>query len=309
MSTAAALAAALRRSPPPPPAHAPHVAVTSLLMAGIDPRPVDVGGALVALDTVATRLYAVGDARAVFPDVYGIVTRRVAEVIDAGTLFVEPGWIARLAGRFAERYFDALVPSLTGAAVPSDAWRVAFAAGRAGPRVPVRDALLGINAHINFDLAQGLADNIREAGHAHDPRMLARYRHDHDAVNDILRAATPEVCALLLARHRCPVTWVATRSRRVHRALTAYALDAIAGWRSQVWADMLDLLHATDARARLAAMNRRSGRLARTLAASNPAWVYRAGATTAPAAGATSIGEGAAWAASTRGASAWAFSG
>jgi hypothetical protein len=265
---------------PAPPSAAPvRRPPQSLLLVGIDTRPTEVDVALVSLDTIATRLRMAYDARAVFPEVYAVITRNVAAVIRAGGVFLEPAWIARLAGRFAERYFEALIPSLTGAPVASTAWRVAFDAGRADARVPVRDALLGINAHINYDLAQGIADNIRAAGHADDARMLARYRHDHDAVNTILRASAPAIYELLLTRYACPVTWVATRNRHLNAAVTHGALRVIGGWRSDVWADMLVLLRSPDTRAHgvgLRAMDRRSGRFARAFAASNPAWIRRA---------------------------------
>lgn len=272
------------RSPVParhtsPPARLVRQPPRSLLLVGIDTRPKEVDAALTSLDTIATRLRMAGDARAVFPEVYAVITRNVASVIRQGGVFLEPAWIARLAGRFAERYFEALTLSLTGSRVGSTAWRVAFDAGRAGARLPVRDALLGINAHINFDLAQGIADNIRAAGHVDDARMLARYRHDHDAVNTILRASAPEIYERLLDRYACPLTWLATRSRHVNAALTDGALRVLGGWRSDVWEDMLVLLRAPDAHAQrvgLRAMDRRSGRFARAFAASNPAWIRRA---------------------------------
>lgn len=250
----------------------------ALLMVGIDAHPVDVDGALVALDTIATRLRAVGDARAVFPEVYAVITRNVAAAVRLGGVFLEPAWIARLAGRFAERYFEALIPSFTEEEVGSDAWRVAFDAGAGGPSVPMRDAILGINAHINYDLAQGIADNIRAAGHADDAHMLARYRHDHDAVNTILRASADEVYDLLLTRYHCRLTWLATRSRHVNGWLTVGAMRVLGGWRADVWEDMLTLLHAPGARARatrLRRMNRWSGNLARAVAVTNPAWITR----------------------------------
>ncbi len=46
-------------------------------------RPQSVREALRALDTVADRLLTEGDARAAFPDIYGIITRRVAESVES----------------------------------------------------------------------------------------------------------------------------------------------------------------------------------------------------------------------------------
>jgi hypothetical protein len=245
----------------------------------VDTAPRDVGAALVALETVTARLRAVDDARAVFPDVYAVITRRVARALAEGGTFLEPAWIARLAGDFAERYFAALVPSIVGPAparapVPA-AWRVAFAAGAHGPRLPVRDALLGINAHVNHDLARGIAATLATAGHWTDDASLVRHKHDHDAIDGLLRAGLPEIEGLLLHRYGCRATWLATRARRADNAATEAALALVEGWRATVWGDALALVRgsAAERAARAARIDAHAARIARALAGSNPAWV------------------------------------
>ncbi len=85
-------------------------------LAGIPEHPVNADDALLALDTVAARLASRGDGRAAFPDIYGIITRKVAEEVKKNRgIFVEPLWISRLAGRFCERYLETLRWSLDGA--------------------------------------------------------------------------------------------------------------------------------------------------------------------------------------------------
>jgi hypothetical protein len=63
-------------------------------------------------------------------------------------------------------------------AVP-DPWRVAFGTAVAGDALVVQDAFLGINAHINYDLAL----TLRDVGI--DPHRSTK-RADHRAVNDVL---------------------------------------------------------------------------------------------------------------------------
>ncbi|MFN7143437.1 MAG: DUF5995 family protein, partial [Myxococcota bacterium] len=197
-----------RRTPTPRPPGAAH----ALLLLGVDRRPADAPAALAALEAVAERFHARGDARAVFPDVYAVVTRNITAAVADGRTFLEPAWLTRVAGDFAARYFDALVPALLGQVPTSRAWHVAFARARSGPPLPVRDAILGINAHINYDLARGLAASIRARGHARNAAMLARYAHDHAAINGVLRASVPEVVRVLVERHRCRVTRLVTAS-------------------------------------------------------------------------------------------------
>jgi hypothetical protein len=224
--------------------------MTSLLD-GIDLHPRDVEAALEGLDTVVRRLAARNDSRAVFPDVYGVITRNVAREVRKGSegLFLEPAWISRLAGRFAERYFETLAWSLTGQAQDCDAWALAYRAAEGGATIPLDDAALGISAHINFDLALGLWQTIEEVGDT-SPEQLARYKHDHDAVNALLAESLPEAVGRLVERYDCPVTpWLRGRALPLTREV---ALFGLARWRAHVWEDVLALVHAPGEAARQA---------------------------------------------------------
>jgi hypothetical protein len=234
---------------------------------GIDIRPSDIFSALSSLNLASLRLRRRRDARAIFPDVYAIITRRVAEEVNKGanSMFLEPAWIGRLAGLFAERYFESLTASLQGAVQPSTAWRLAYEYAAQGLTLPVHDALLGINAHINFDLAQGIYDNILAAGAQDDERLLARYHHDHDAVNRILEAAIPDCLELLASRYGCPLTRIILRSEHVLAACCRLTLAMLKLWRERVWSDVLALLAAKkecERGAVIARMNRESGFIA-----------------------------------------------
>lgn len=234
---------------------------------GINLNPSDVFSALPSLQQVSQRLRQKRDARAVFPDVYAVITRRVEEEINKGAdcMFLEPAWIARLAGLFAVRYFESLTAALQGATQPSHAWRLAYEYAAQGLTLPVQDALLGVNAHINFDLAQGIYDNIVAAGAQNDPQRLARYRHDHDAVNRILEGAIPECLELLANRYGCPLTRVIVRSGTVKTACCHLTLAMLKLWRDRVWDDVLALLSAHDESERAAVLsrtNRESGIIA-----------------------------------------------
>ena len=81
-------------------------------------------------------------------------TEAVAAAIDAGT-FEDPAWVERWDLVFAGLYLDALDAHLSG--------RRAVRRGRGGspsrPRPslpPLLNVLLGVNAHINYDLPQAL---------------------------------------------------------------------------------------------------------------------------------------------------------
>ena len=236
----------------------------------IDVSPRNVFAALRSMNLVHTQLRRQRDPRAVFPDVYAVITRRVADEVAKGedSLFLEPAWISRLAGLFAVRYFDSLTASFDDGTQRSGAWRLAYHFAAQGRTLPCHDALFGINAHINFDLAQGIYDNIIASGHGDDPRMLARYRHDHDAVNQILEAALPECLAILANRYACPMTRLITRNKRLQAVVSSLMLSTLKLWRDRVWRDVLELLAAKrngETAAILARMNRDSSLIAQVI--------------------------------------------
>ena len=67
-----------------------------------------------------------------------------------------PDWVDRWDVAFARLYLDALEAGQRGEPVPAP-WAVAFGAAEREPRLPaVRHVLLGMNAHINYDLPQAL---------------------------------------------------------------------------------------------------------------------------------------------------------
>jgi hypothetical protein len=246
----------------------------TVLLNGIDLHPRTVDSALESLELATERLRARGDARAVFPDVYGIITRNVAREIQGRTgFFQEPEWISRLAGRFAERYLETLSWSLLGAPQDCEAWTLAHARTDLGRSLPLQAAALGISAHINFDLALGLWKTIEDFGDTSEYR-LARYKHDHDVVNGLLAASLPETVEQLRDRYACPVTpWFFSRDMApVSRWL---ALEVLARWRAHVWEDVLGLVGAAGEGERqgvVARMHRRSCWLGHFFSLSGEAW-------------------------------------
>jgi len=245
--------------------------------AGFSLRPTDVSSALAALDGVTQRFLREGDRRAAFPDIYAIITRRVAERAEWGPrrFFREPAWISRLAGRFCERYLETLRWSLTGKSQDCGAWAATYAvSGRAGVP-PIQHAFLGLTAHINYDLAIGISRTLDEHGCASDPAKLARCKHDHDVVNELLRESFPVALQRLAAHHGCaPSGLLLERARHP----SEWATMAILGsWREHVWGDALALLHARTGPARdgiLRRMEQRSRRIAGALGSLElPRWV------------------------------------
>jgi Family of unknown function (DUF5995) len=129
-------------------------------------------------------MQAARDPRRFFHATYLRTTRAVRDALQAG-LFSDPDWVEQWDVAFAEFYLDALRADSAGEAVPGP-WAVAFRTGREQPSAPaLRHVLLGMNAHINYDLPQALLAVISGAEFA-DPALLARRRADHQRIDEVL---------------------------------------------------------------------------------------------------------------------------
>ena len=130
------------------------------------------------------RLRADNDRRRFFHATYLRTTRAVADEIDRGG-FADAEWLERWDLAFAGFYLDALAADLRGEAV-SRPWRIAFDTARDRPDLPpLRHVLLGMNAHINYDLPQALIAVISPTEYE-DPDVLRRRAADHRHVDEVL---------------------------------------------------------------------------------------------------------------------------
>ena len=131
------------------------------------------------MDALLQPMRAAGDERQHFLATYMRTTLAVKHEIERGA-FVDDAWTERWDIAFADLYLDALdVWNATGAA--PGPWRIAFEAANATPRVPpIRHLLLGMNAHINYDLPQALIQVITDQ-EFDDPALVQRRSRDHEA--------------------------------------------------------------------------------------------------------------------------------
>lgn len=134
-----------------------------------------------------------------FLGTYRRTTLAVEAAIGDGR-FEDPGWVAEWDAAFALLYLDALDARLSGRVRVPRPWRLAFDAPASLP--PLRHVLLGINAHVNYDLPQALLAMIPDADFA-DPGLLGRRRRDHERIDGVLSdrvAAEDEELAAKSAR-------------------------------------------------------------------------------------------------------------
>lgn len=180
-----------------------------------------IAGVLAAMEDRLAALPPEREARRAFLETYRRTTLAIAAAIHQGQ-FEDPGWVEAWDVAFAGLYLDALDADLCGGPVPRP-WRLAFAAPASLP--PLRHVLLGINAHINYDLPQALLAVIPDKDFADDTILDSR-RRDHERIDAVLssRVASEDVelsahsARTLLDRGLRPVNrWASRRFLREAR--------------------------------------------------------------------------------------------
>ena len=125
-----------------------------------------------------------GDRLGWFGALYGQTTRTVRDQVAAGR-FDDAERMCHFVERFAARYTGPLAAWQTGLPVPKS-WKVAYQATGARDTIILQHLLLGINAHVNLDLAVVAAETCTsdEIDGLHDDFMR---------INEVLGALMPRV--------------------------------------------------------------------------------------------------------------------
>jgi len=130
----------------------------------------------------------------VFLEVYKIVTTDLNNAINSG-VFHNGTWMAEIAIAFGNMYRTALYEFLLGnlTAVPGS-WRIAHTLAKSDTGLVLEYLLLGMNAHINRDLAHGVA----MVGTSPDSDLKLE---DYQKMNDILITAFNQSAYLLAEKY------------------------------------------------------------------------------------------------------------
>lgn len=130
-----------------------------------------------SLDGIIERCHDRGSRLGYFPAMYRKTTLEVKRGLETGR-FDDPDRLERLDVVFAERYLEAFQEHERGGR-PTGAWAYAFQMGSSHRPSVIQHLLLGMNAHINLDLA------ISAVEVAPGPDLVS-LKHDFDEINDIL---------------------------------------------------------------------------------------------------------------------------
>lgn len=195
--------------------------------------------------------HAARDRRAIFLDCYSRMTANMLSALADGA-FVDAPRTASLLTRFAGFYFDALAAWEADPNAAPAPWRIAFDAARTPSAWAVQDLLLGVNAHINHDLALTVAEIYAEQWAGMDAGARAVAQVDFSRVNDIIAATIDEVQDQVLE----PFDPVLNMFDVAMGPMDEWLISRlVVSWRARVWEHAVYLLEARDSARREATRN------------------------------------------------------
>jgi hypothetical protein len=189
------------------------------------------------------------DHRVVFLHCYLLMTNNMLAAIQRQE-FHDSAWVDKLLHIFAGYYFTALDAYELDPSTASPVWQLAFEAARHPGTLALQHLLLGVNAHINYDLILALVDILAPEwdGLTEDQR-LRRYQ-DHCRVNQVIGNTVDAVEQEVLDPEMPIIRIVDTLMGHLDEAMIS---DLLGHWREIVWHHVTRLLEIQepDERARL----------------------------------------------------------
>jgi len=179
------------------------------------------------------------DQRSIFARAYREMTSSMRDAVTAGA-FEDGEWVNRLLERFAEYYFESVALHASDPDRCPAVWRVALDATVEGVLSPLRVLFLGINAHINYDLALCLADVMDDWADLDDSARASR-QTDYQRVNSVIRRTVDVVQREVVA----PIAPGWGVVDLLMGPVDEWLFSAlIADWRHDTWDDAVAVLEA-----------------------------------------------------------------
>jgi hypothetical protein len=180
------------------------------------------------------------DHKAVFLSCYQMMTHNMLAAIEQHE-FIDPAWVDHLLQRFADYYFVALEAYEQDPAAAPLAWQLAFNSARDPKALALQNLLLGVNAHINYDLVLALVDLLESEWDSLSDDQRAKRFADHQHVNEVI-AQTVDAVQDQILEPSMPVMELIDRLLGKYDEIIISRL--LSQWREAVWEDAVHLLEA-----------------------------------------------------------------
>jgi hypothetical protein len=194
------------------------------------------------MTTLIDQWEAAHDRRAIFLGCYRLMTNNMLDAIEAGR-FHDGVWVSHLLERFANYYFAALDRFEQDEPNAPPVWKLAFDASRDEDVMTLQHLLLGVNAHINFDLIFSIYDLLQAEWAAATPELREQRHADHEMVNRIIGETTDAVQDQVVEQFSPWTEWLDKLLGPMDEWLTS---RLISHWREEVWDTAVRYLEATD---------------------------------------------------------------
>lgn len=183
------------------------------------------------------------DRRYVFLRCYSMMSTNMVAAIREGQ-FEDPVWVSNLMQRFAEYYFVALEAYEHKAEPTSKVWKQAHEAAQQHELHVLQNLLLGVNAHINYDLPLSLYDCLCQEWAILDDAQRRSRQNDHETVNAIISGTIDAVQDTVVE----PASPIMALVDQVLGRMDEWLLSQlITSWRQEVWNVAIHLLETPEA--------------------------------------------------------------
>ena len=196
---------------------------------------------LIRMTTLVDQWEAAQDRRAIFLGCYRLMTRNMLEAIEAGR-FHDAQWVSNLLHCFSDYYFHALDLYEQADQTTPHVWKLAHDATRDAEVTTIQHLLLGVNAHINFDLVFALYDQLAPEWDRLSAEQRALRHADHELVNRIIGETVDAVQDQVIDRHAPWFKVIDVLLGPTDEWLTSHL---ISHWREEVWEHTMRYLELT----------------------------------------------------------------
>ncbi len=197
---------------------------------------------LVKMDQYLKQWKSSKDSRCVFLNCYHLMSMNMVSAIIRKE-FHDTHWVDKLLHSFANYYFDSLACYDCGDLTPK-VWDSAHKATKDTSLSELQLLMLGVNAHINYDLVLALYDLLKPEWNALSETQRIRRYEDHHHVNRVIARTIDRVQDEILEPLNPKLKWVDVLMGRMDEYLIS---RLITSWREDVWENTQELLKIENA--------------------------------------------------------------
>lgn len=181
-----------------------------------------------------------GDQRAIFLGCYALMTGNML-IATKRHRFEDDEWVLSLIHHFAGYYFDALEAYEGPAANPPAAWQITHDAAQNPETMVMQNLLLGINAHVNYDLGLAVTDLLDPVWASLSSVVRESRYQDYCLVNQIIADSVDMVQDQVVERYAPLMEFVDILLGPLDEWFTSQLIN---NWRDEVWQEATTMLES-----------------------------------------------------------------